>query len=121
MNAKTFLAVLIANALLSTGLLVAYAIWVAPPQAPRFAVLDVGELYRLKESQVTAVLMKRDATEEERTTALKTAGSFGNEVTSLLQTLHDECRCLVLARGAVIGQPQALPDLTPDVRKRLGL
>ena len=118
MNAKTVVAVLIANALLSTALLIGYALWMAPP---RFAVLDVGELYRLKESQVTAVLMKRDATEEERTTALKTAGSFGNEVTSLLQTLHDECRCLVLARGAVIGQPQALPDLTPDVRKRLGL
>jgi hypothetical protein len=121
MNVKSFVAVLIANALLSTALLIGYALLMASPQAPRFAVLDVGELYRLKESQVTAVLMKRDATEEERSSALKTAGSFGNEVTSLLQTLQDECRCLVLARGAVIGQPQALPDLTPDVRKRLGL
>lgn len=121
MNMKTFIAVLIANALLSSALLIGYAIWIAPPHAPRFAVLDVGELYRLKESQVTAVLMKRDATEEERSSALKAAGSFGNEVTSLLQALHDECRCLVLARGAVIGQPQALRDLTPDVRKRLGL
>ena len=121
MNAKTFAAVLIANALLSTALLIGYALWVAPPQAPRFAVLDVGELYRLKESQVTAVLMKRDATEEERSSALKAAGTFSNEGTGLLQALHDECRCLVLARGAVIGQPQTLPDLTPDVRKRLGL
>ena len=120
MNVKSFVAVLIANALLSTALLIGYALWMASPQ-PRFAVLDVGELYRLKESQVTAVLMKRDATEQERSSALKAAGSFGNEVTSLLQTLQDECRCLVLARGAVIGQPQALPDLTPDVRKRLGL
>ena len=121
MNAKTFAAALIANALLNTALLTGYALWIASPQPPRFAVLDVGELYRLKESQVTAVLMKRDATEEERSSALKAAGTFSNEVTSLLQALHDECRCLVLARGAVIGQPQALPDLTPDVRKRLGL
>ena len=121
MNAKTFVVALIANALFSTALMTGYALWLAPPQAPRFAVLDVGELYRLKESQVTAVLMKRDATEEERSSALKAAGTFSNEVTSLLQTLHHECRCLVLARGAVIGQPQALPDLTPDVRKRLGL
>ena len=45
MSVKTFLAVLIANALLSTALLIGYALWVAPPQAPRFAVLDVGELW----------------------------------------------------------------------------
>lgn len=121
MNAKTFAAALIANALLSTALLIGYALWVAPHQAPRLAVLDVGELYRLKESQVTAVLMNRHATDEERSSALNAAASFGNQVTSLLQALNDDCRCLVLARGAVIGQPQALPDLTPDVRRRLGL
>lgn len=121
MNVKIALVMLIANALLSAALLFGYALWIAPPRAPRLAVLDVGELYRLKEMQVTAVLMKRDATEEERSTALKAAGAFGAEVTNLLQALHEECQCLVLARGAVIGQPQALPDFTPDVRTRLGL
>lgn len=121
MNVKTVLAMLFANAVLSAAVLFGYALWIAPPLAPRLAVLDVGELYRLKEMQVTAVLMKRDASEEERSTALKAAGTFGTEVTNLLQAVHEECGCLVLARGAVIGQPQALPDLTPDVRRRLGL
>ena len=121
MNVKTVLVMVVANALLTAGLLSGYALWIAPARAPRLAVLDVGELYRLKEMQVTAVLMKRDASEEERASALKAAGTFSNEVTSLLQALHEECRCLVLARGAVIGQPQALPDLTADLRRRLGL
>ena len=121
MNLRTVLVVFIMNALLTAALLFGYAMWIAPARVPRLAVLDVGELYRLKEMQVTAVLMKRDASEEERAGALKAAGTFGSEVTSLLQALHEECRCLVLARGAVIGQPQALPDLTADVRRRLGL
>lgn len=121
MSVKALLGVFAANVLLSLSLIAGYAVWVEPLSSPRLAVLDVGELYRLKEMQVTEVLMKRDATEEERSGALKAAGSFGTEVTNLLRALHDECRCLVLARGAVIGQPQALHDLTPDVRRRLGL
>ena len=121
MNVRTIVAVLGMNALISAALLFGYALWMAPPPVPQFAVLDVAELYRLKEMQITAVLTKRDATEDERSGALKAAGTFGSEVTSLLRALHEECQCLVLARGAVIGQPQALPDLTPDVRRRLGL
>lgn len=121
MRVRAALAVLTANALLSATLLFGYAHWIAPPRAPRLAVLDIGELYRLKEVQVTAVLMKRDATEEERSGAFKAAAAFAAELTDLLETLREECRCLVLARGAVIGQPQAFRDLTPEVRRRLGL
>ena len=68
MNAKAALMLLGLNALISSAVLAAYARWGAPPPAPRLAVLDVGELYRLKESQVAAVLMQRDATDEARTT-----------------------------------------------------
>jgi hypothetical protein len=121
MNAKAALAVLVANALVSAALVLGHAAWISPPRAPRLAVLDVAELYRLKEKQITAVLTRLDATDEERAGALKGAGAFGTELTMTLQALHEECRCLILARGAVIGEPQALPDLTPDVRRRLGL
>ena len=58
---------------------------------------------------------------EARATALKHASTFGMEVTHLLEALPGECRCLILARGAVVGQVNELPDLTPDVRRRLGL
>ena len=87
----------------------------------RTAVLDIGELYRLKETQFATVLVKRDSTDEDRALALKRAAAFGLEVTNLIQSLPDECRCLILARGAVVGPAPLLPDLTPEVRRRLGL
>ena len=121
MNAKTTLLLLLANALIAAVLILVYAVWFAPPRAPRLATLDVGELYRLKETQVAAVLTKREATDEERVRALKTAGTFGAEVTTLIETLPKECGCLILARGAVIGEREALPDLTAELRRRLGL
>jgi hypothetical protein len=109
------------NALLSAAFIGAYALWFAPSRAPVLAVLDVGELYRLKESQVATVLVKRDSTDEDRALALKRASAFGQEVTALIQALPEECRCLILARGAVVGPAPLLPDLTPEVRRRLGL
>jgi hypothetical protein len=109
------------NAVLSAAMIGIYASWIAPPSAPKLAVLDVAELYRLKESQVAALLVKPDATDAGRAAILKSVHGFGTEVTRLLQVLPEECRCLILARGALIGQDMQLPDLTPDARRRLGL
>ena len=121
MNARATVRLVGLNALVS-AVLVAFAhLWLAPPRAPALAVLDVAELYRLKELQVAAVLVKRDASDEERTGALRSAAGFGAEVSTLLEKLPDECRCVVLARGAVVGAAPLLRDLTPDVRRRLGL
>ena len=121
MSVKTVSLLVVANALLSVAFVVAYALWFAPAKVPVLAVLDVGELYRLKETQVATVLVKRDSTDEDRALALKRAAAFGLEVTNLIQSLPDECRCLILARGAVVGPAPLLPDLTPEVRRRLGL
>ena len=120
MKADKSLLLLLANALACVALIASYGLWLAP-RPPKLAVLDVGELYRLKEAQVTAVLMKRDATDAERATALQRASTFGSEVTHLLDALPSECRCLILARGALVGSATTLSDLTPEVRRRLGL
>jgi len=111
---------MLVNALLAAALIAAHAQWLAP-RPPRLAVLDVGELYRLKEREVAAVLVKANASDEERLAALKRAAAFGNDLNTLVESLPAECGCLVLARGAVVGEAQALPDLTPNVRRRLGL
>jgi len=120
-SARAALLLALSNALLSAVLVAAYALYFAPRGAPLLAVLDVGELYRLKETQVAAVLVKRDASQEDRALALKGANAFGLELTELLQSLPQECRCLILARGAIVGPAPVLRDLTPEVRRRLGL
>lgn len=121
MNRRTAALLMLINALLSAAIILAYALWFAPGRAQQIAVLDVGELYRLKETQVTALLVKRDTTDADRTLALQRASAFGLEVTNLIQSLPEECRCLILARGAVVGPAPHLLDLTPEVRRRLGL
>ena len=121
MTVKGASVLILSNALLSAVFVVVYALWLAPPRGPALAVLDVGELYRLKETQVAAVLVKRESTDEDRTLALKRASAFGLEVTNLIQSLPEECRCLILARGAIVGPAPLLSDLTPEVRRRLGL
>ena len=121
MNARATVLLVGLNALVSAALVALAHLWLAAPRAPALAVLDVAELYRLKELQVAAVLVKRDASDEERTGALRGAAGFGAEVSTLLQKLPEECRCVVLARGAVVGAAPLLRDLTPDVRRHLGL
>ena len=121
MNARTVALLVGVNALVSAGLIALAQVWLAPERAPALAVVDVAELYRLKEAQVATLLVKRDASDEERAGALRRAADFGTEVTALFQALPDECRCVVLARGAVVGATPPLRDLTPDARRRLGL
>jgi hypothetical protein len=53
--------------------------------------------------------------------AIQRAAAFGAEVSKLIESLPEECGCLVLTRGAVLGSGAQLIDLTPDVRRRLGL
>ena len=109
------------NALVSAAFLIVYALWLSPPPPPRLAVLDVAELYRLKETQVAGIIVGRDASDEQRLAALKHAHTFGAEISAMIQALPEECRCLIFARGAIVSQDGVLPDLTPEVRRRLGL
>ena len=76
MNLKISTLLIVANVLLSALIVLAYALWFAPAAAPRLAVLDVGELYRLKETQVAKVLVKLDATHEDRALADRTRRCF---------------------------------------------
>ncbi len=119
MTAKGFAAVVGVNTVVSVALLACYALWVARP--PAYAVLDVGQLYQLKERQIAALLVKPGASPEERIAALKGVTTFGAELAKVMNELPGECRCLVLARAAVLGTEGMLPDLTPDVARRLGL
>lgn len=109
------------NSIVSLAIAAGVAAWMQRTHRPTFGTLDVAELYRLKEAQVAAVLVKRDIGELDRAMAIQRASRFGAEVIQLIDTLPEECGCLVLTRGAVLGSGAQLLDLTPTVRERLGL
>jgi hypothetical protein len=56
-----------------------------------------------RRAQVAAVLVKRDSGDAERILAIQRAAIFGAELSKLIDTLPEECGCLVLTRGAVLG------------------
>ena len=109
------------SAAVSLAIVAGASLWMQHNQKPTFGTLDVAELYRLKEAQVAAVLVKRESGDAERILALQRATIFGAELGKLIDTLPEECGCLVLMRGAVLGSGAQLVDLTPAVRQRLGL
>ena len=109
---------------LNVGISVAAAAGVTrilPPSVEAFATVDVAELYRLKEAQVTARLLNPETTDAGREAALREASGFGEELSALIVGLPDDCRCLILSRGALIASTQPVPDLTARLREQLGL
>lgn len=93
------------------------------PSLSRLGTLDIAALYQAKEAQVTAALLRSDASPTERALALQEAADFGLRLAERLALLPQECDCLVLNQAAVIGAGPELTvtDLTPSVRAALGL
>lgn len=97
----------------------AYHAWNSSTGPSAIAMLDVAEIYRLKESEFAALLLKPGATEADRSRAIELARSFGTELSALTERLPAECKCLVITKAAVVGG--SVTDLTPEVKRRFGL
>ena len=97
--------------------------WLMPNTGPRIATVDVAALYRAKEGQVTAQLLRRDASDTDRVAALREAAAFGEQIERLVASLPADCQCLVFTQGALIGSGAGgrITDLTPQLRRQLGL
>ena len=79
-------------------------------QAPAFGTLDVAELYRLKESQVTAILVKAGSGEAERLLAEPRVGDF-RVVASHQESLHSHDAVSILTEGATFANESIDPKL----------
>ena len=121
MNAKALLICLLVSLASAAALLAIYHAWNRGHIRPSIATLDIAEIYRLKESQFSALITKPGASDADRTQAIELARSFGAELTELTQSLPHECGCLVLTRAAVVGAGMNIPDLTPAIKRRFGL
>lgn len=109
---------------LHVGLSVVTAVGVtrlAPQPDEALATVDVAELYRRKEAEVTARLLDPKTTDTGREAALREASAFGEELSALIGRLPEDCRCLILSRGALIASARPVPDLTARLREQLGL
>jgi hypothetical protein len=97
--------------------------WMLPAGTSAIATVDIASLYRAKEGQVTAQLLRRDASDTDRAAALREAAAFGEQLDRLVARLPAECRCLVFTQGALIGSGAGsrIADLTPQLRRQLGL
>lgn len=83
-------------------------------------VVDVGEVYRLKEAEFTQIVTK-SGSEDERQRALAMARQFAQRLPVALEELPRDCACLVVIRTAVAGMPPNATDLTALLKRKVDL
>ena len=106
----------ISVAVMSLGLL-AYDRFVMRP-ARLIGVVDVGAVYRSKESQF-AQMLSRSTTDQERERAMELAARFSRQLPDALDDLPQACGCLVVVKSAVAGLAPNMIDLTPVLVRKL--
>ena len=116
---KSFSMHFLMTALIVAAALLAYdRIMVHPAQL--VGVVDVGEVYRMKEAQF-AQIVTRSTSEVERQKALALARQFAQRLPLALEELPRDCHCLVLVRTAVAGSAPHAVDLTPLLKHKVDL
>lgn len=93
----------------------------AAATAIRFGVVDVGEVYRLKEKQLVDMVTKSTVTDADKARAVEAAQEFAKTLPAALEQLPQECKCFVLLRSAVVADTQGTIDLTPLLRSKIGV
>lgn len=110
---------LVAAGLVATGLLLYDRLVLRP--ALMVGVVDLAEVYRVKEAEFTLLLTQAgDDAEPQRQRALALARGFAQRLPAALDELPRECGCLVVLKSAVAGAPHSL-DLTPALRRKVDL
>ena len=98
----------------------AYHHYVRSP-ADRLGVIDVTEVYRLKEKEFTELVTKAGASEIDKDKAMAGAEAFARALPQALAGLPQECGCLVLLRNAIAAVTPGKVDLTPALKRKVGL
>lgn len=104
------------SALLVAASIAAYDRWVLRP-ALIVGVVDLSEVYRVKEAEFTQLLTSTTS-EAERERALALARHFSQRLPVALEELPRECGCMVVIKSAIAGAPNSR-DLTPVLRRKV--
>jgi hypothetical protein len=120
MNARTLTLQLVLTLAVVALALTGYHRFVLAPSV-RFGVVDVSEVYRLKEKQILAVVTKPTVTDADKQMAVTMTVEFSKTLPAALEQLPAECGCFVLLRSAVAAQAPNTVDLTPLLRQKIGV
>ncbi|MHB1333096.1 MAG: hypothetical protein ACYCY1_10905 [Sulfuriferula sp.] len=114
---KAFIGHFLTTAFVVAIALLAYDRMVVRP-AQLIGVVDVGEVYRLKEAEFTQIVTKTTS-EDDRQKALLMARQFAQRLPLALEELPRDCHCLVIVRTAVAGVPPNTVDLTALLKRKV--
>lgn len=106
------------NALIVAALLLAYHLLVARP-AQRIGVVDLGEVYRLKEAEFTRVLTQSGGDDDDRNRAMASVRQFSQRLPIALEELPRDCGCLVILKTALAGTTPNTIDLTASLKTKV--
>ena len=98
------------------GLLAYDRLVVRPAQV--IGVVDVAEIYRLKEAEFAA-LMTRSNSDADRQQAMDLATRFARRLPRALEELPADCRCLVVLKSALAGPTAHTLDLTTLLKDKV--
>ena len=110
------LSVALSTLVATCGLVVYDRLVVRPGRV--IGVVDVSEVYRIKETQFAA-LLTASKSDEERQRALDLASAFAKQLPAALDELPAACQCLVMLKSAVAGTTANTLDLTALLRAKL--
>lgn len=84
----------------------------------RFGVIDVAEIWRIKEAQFSDAT-RGGAADPQRAKAMEIAQQFAQRLPAALDELAHECGCVVLARSAIVAHNGNAVDLTPALLSKV--
>ena len=113
---QTLLGFAVSVLVTACGLLAYDRLVARPPQV--IGVVDVAEIYRLKEAEFAALLTSGNS-DPDRQRAMDLATSFARRLPDALEELPAECRCLVVLRSALAGRAASTLDLTPLLKTKV--
>ena len=108
------------SAVVAAAAVATYHYWLLPPQLPRLATVDLAALYREQEAAFSRVVSQEGVTAGEREQAMARAEAFARSLPDALEELSQACACTVLSSNAIAGR-HGVVDLTPELRRRVGL
>lgn len=109
---------LLCSCLVTCAALTAYHYKLAR-SAPPAATVNVAQVFEERQALLAQRVIAAPSEEERRAIIETEAKRFVTDVTTAMEELATECRCLVLDKSVLVGADAKTPDLTDELRERV--